>query len=51
MQWPSHVLSPELIAQERVGAGFELVSRDDDFTANPSGGQSAPYSLVVASKP
>jgi ubiquinone/menaquinone biosynthesis C-methylase UbiE len=50
-QVTSHVLSPDLIVQEVTAAGFELVRRDDDFTANPSGGANAPYSLIVAAKP
>jgi predicted methyltransferase len=50
-QVKSHVISPELIQQEVVTAGFRMTSRDDDFTANPSGGENAPYSLVVATKP
>ena len=49
-QVKSRVLSPELIAQELTAAVFEITSRDHDFTANPSGGQNAPYSLVVATK-
>ena len=49
-QVKSHVLSPELIAQELTAAGFEIASREDDFTQNPSGGENAPYSLVVATK-
>lgn len=49
-QVKSHVLSPELITQELSTAGFQIVGRDDKFTANPSGGENAPYSLVVATK-
>ena len=46
-----HVLSPDLIVAEVKEAGFEIVRRDDSFTANPSGPEPAPYSLVVARKP
>ena len=49
-QMKLHVLSPESIAQELTAAGFDVSSREDDFTAKPSGGQNAPYSLVVATK-
>jgi predicted methyltransferase len=49
-QVKAHVLSPELIAQELTAAGFEVSSREDDFRANPSGGQNAPYSLIVVTK-
>jgi hypothetical protein len=46
-----HVLSPDLIVEELKTSGFEIVSREDSFTANPSGPEPAPYSLVVAKKP
>jgi ubiquinone/menaquinone biosynthesis C-methylase UbiE len=45
-----HVLSPDFIVDELRQAGFEVVTRDDAFTANPSGPEPAPYSLVVAVK-
>jgi predicted methyltransferase len=50
-QVKKHVLSPDLIVDELKTAGFEIVSREDSFTANPSGPEPAPYSLVVARKP
>jgi precorrin-6B methylase 2 len=50
-QVKKHVLSPELIVDELKTAGFDIVSREDSFTANPSGPEPAPYSLVVARKP
>jgi predicted methyltransferase len=50
-QVKKHVLSPEIIVDELKAAGFDIVSREDSFTANPSGPEPAPYSLVVAKKP
>jgi predicted methyltransferase len=49
-QAKKHVLSPDLIVEELKQAGFEIVARDDAFTANPSGPEPAPYSLVVGVK-
>jgi ubiquinone/menaquinone biosynthesis C-methylase UbiE len=46
-----HELSTDFIVAEVKAAGFKIVSRDDAFTAQLSGGKSYPYSLVVASKP
>jgi predicted methyltransferase len=50
-QMKGHVLSPDLIVEDLKVAGFEIVSREDSFTANPSGPEPEPYSLVVARKP
>jgi ubiquinone/menaquinone biosynthesis C-methylase UbiE len=46
-----HVLEPRYIVGELVQAGFEIVTTDESFAANPSGPDSPyPYSLVVARK-
>jgi len=50
IQTARHVLSPDLIVEELTQAGFEIVSRDDRFTANPSGPEPTPYSLIVGVK-
>ena len=50
-QVKAHEINPDYIVAELKTSGFEIVSRDDAFTAHLSGGQSYPYSLVVARKP
>jgi predicted methyltransferase len=49
-QVKGHVLSPDLIVEDLKQAGFEILTRDDSFAANPSGPEPAPYSLIVATK-
>ena len=47
-----HVLDPGIIVAELKSAGFEVVTREDGFSANPSGPDAPyPYSLIVARRP